>query len=189
MADPHGHRASIRSSAGQERRACLRSCGQQIRPGTSTNFRRKTRAGASCATSATVPWFKEILIDDLDLPYNERHSATTQGPEVAARQSPPRARRETRSASNRRGVEGNALCATLTFRACAVAGGSSQSVSWALGSRPDWSSPGRTLASGGFPELRLLAVTGERSPFSGFETSTEESKERPAIGQHVRTHR
>jgi hypothetical protein len=34
--------------------------------------RRKTRAGASRATSATFPWFREIVIDDLDLPYNER---------------------------------------------------------------------------------------------------------------------
>jgi hypothetical protein len=32
----------------------------------------KTRAGASCATSATFPWFKEMLIDALDLPYAER---------------------------------------------------------------------------------------------------------------------
>ena len=28
--------------------------------------------GRSCATSATFPWFKEILIEDPDLPYNER---------------------------------------------------------------------------------------------------------------------
>jgi hypothetical protein len=34
--------------------------------------RRKTQEGASRATSATFPWFKEIVTDDLDLPYNER---------------------------------------------------------------------------------------------------------------------
>ena len=32
----------------------------------------KTRAGASRVTSATFPWFKEIVTDDLDLQYNER---------------------------------------------------------------------------------------------------------------------
>ena len=52
--------------------AGLRSCGQQTGPGTPMSFRRNTRAGALCATSAISPWCKEIVIDDLDLPYNER---------------------------------------------------------------------------------------------------------------------
>ena len=61
-----------RSSAREEHRACLRSCGQTDPAWHIDELSQEDAGGRLMCNLGDVPWFTEILIDDLDLPYNER---------------------------------------------------------------------------------------------------------------------
>jgi hypothetical protein len=63
---------NARSSAGEKHRARLRSCGQTDPAWHIDELPQEDAGGRLMRNFGDVPWFEEILIDDVDLPYNER---------------------------------------------------------------------------------------------------------------------